>query len=101
MGAMTDDHHHHALFDPDDLDDFDFDFVNQWWHAVIAILSMGPAYLLFFVMSPLILGLFAVGLGYWTGWGTYRAARRLGLVTLQALRLVLEALRGLIRLVQR
>jgi hypothetical protein len=84
MGAMADGHHHHALFDPDDLDDFDFDFVNQWWHAVLAILGMGPAYLLLFVMSPIILGLITLGLGYWTGRGTYLIVRRLGLTLLQS-----------------
>jgi hypothetical protein len=76
-------------------------YVERWWHFVLAILSMGPAYLLLFFMSPLILGLFAVGFGYWTGWGTYRAVRWLWRVMLQALRIALQALRGLIRRVQR
>jgi hypothetical protein len=98
---MAHDHHPYPLFDPDDLDDFDFMFVNQWWHAVLAILSMGPAYLLLFAIGPIILGLGIIGLGYWTGRETYRILRWLSLAMLQALGIILHALRDVLRLVQR
>jgi len=99
---MTDGRHPHALFDPDDIpDEFDWDFVNQWYHAVFAILSMGPAYLLLFIVSPIMFPLIILGLCYWTGWGTYRIVRRLGLATLHMLGAVLHALRDLMRLAQR
>jgi pyrroline-5-carboxylate reductase len=80
MCAIADGRHPDALFDPEDLD---FIYVERWWHFVLAILSMGPAYLLLFVLSP------------------YRAVRWLGLAMLQALRVVFQALRGLIRIAQR
>jgi hypothetical protein len=98
---MTDGRHPHALFDPDDLDDFDWDFTNQWYHAVLALLSMGPAYLLCFIMSPLLLGLTILGILYWTGRGTYWVLRRIKGAFLIALGIILRTLRASVHLVQR
>jgi hypothetical protein len=93
------DHPHEPIFDPDNLDDFDWDFVNTWWHALLAVLSMIPAYFIFFAASPIMFPLIGLGLGYLAGRWTFRHLRRQGLWIVQlVVGVLLGALRALMRL---
>jgi hypothetical protein len=76
--GMTDERQPLALFDVDDLDNYEERFV----YFVVAVLIMGPAYVLLFFLMPLIMGLVILHIMIWVvGWANgirRRVVRRLG-----------------------
>ena len=90
---MGDGHDDLALFDTDDLP-LDFGYEDQLWHVIVAIAMMGPAYILLFILSPLIVGLCVAYVTIWVVRLTHEILRRLWLRLWRMVREILRILFG-------